>query len=168
MRYGLQSNYCSKCRNKMESVYYSTYGHSGRPHSPYGGVVAYVREGVGFIRRPDLEIDPVESIWLEIRFRCNKRLLIGVFYRPPNSDINYFNKIEDSIGLAKDTGINDILITGDFNLNTLCALQNRKVVSIAQTFGLEQCILEPTHFTEQSSSIIDLVFISNKSSLVSC
>ena len=93
-----------------------------RQHNSYGGVIVYVKEGICCVRRPDLEIHTVESIWLEIKFRCNKRMLVGVFYRPPNSDINYFNKIEDSIGLAKDTGINDIVITGDFNLNSLCFL----------------------------------------------
>ena len=91
-----------------------------------------------------------------------------MFYRPPNSDTNYFNKIEDSIGLAVDTGIRDIVVTGDFNLNTLSDLHNRKVASISNSFSLDQCISDPTHFTENSASIIDLLFVSNKSSIVSC
>jgi len=103
---------------------------------------------------------------LEVRPHSNKRILIGTFYRPPNSDNNYFCKIEDSIGLAIDTGINDIIVLGDFNLKTQLDQAKRKIDSISQQFALDQCIQDPTHFTETSSSIIDLIFVSNKESVI--
>ena len=87
-----------------------------RTHDPHGGVAVYVKDGINFTRRPDLEITNLEAIWLEVRPHSNKRILIGTFYRPPNSDNNYFSKIEDSIGLAIEAGINDIIVSGDFNL----------------------------------------------------
>ena len=71
----------------------------------------YVKEALYYKRRNDLEIQNIESIWIEIA-NSHKRILVCLFYRPPN-----FSKIEDSIGLAVDTGINDIILTGDFNLN---------------------------------------------------
>lgn len=49
----------------------------------------------------------------------NKKILVGSFYRPPNSNALIFSDIENSIGMAFDTGIADIIILGDFNINML-------------------------------------------------
>ena len=136
-----------------------------RPGDNHGGVIAYVKEQINFVRRQDLELLNVECIWLELRLCNNKRVLLGTFYRPPNSNAHYLNLIENSIGLAFDTGIRDIIITGDFNLNTLVDTSRKKIESFCLMFGLNQCIEEPTHFTEHSSSVIDLLFVSNQSSL---
>ena len=53
------------------------------------------------------------------RRMCREReqVLFGLFYRPSSSDAEYFSSIEDSIFLAIDTGIKDVIITGDFNCN---------------------------------------------------
>ena len=63
-----------------------------------------------------LELRNIESIWNEVD-NSHKRVLVGLFHKPPNSDSAYLSNTEDSIGLATDTGISDIIITGDFNLN---------------------------------------------------
>ncbi|MCG7879453.1 MAG: reverse transcriptase domain-containing protein [Candidatus Thiodiazotropha taylori] len=136
-----------------------------RPGDPHGGVMLYVKEGLYYKRRDDLEIHNVESIWIEIA-NSHKRILVGLFYRPPNSTSQLFSNIEDSIGLAVDTGINDIIVTGDFNLNVYNNVALRKIESICSQFSLYQSINEPTHFTEHSSSIIDLLFSSNRESLI--
>ena len=44
-------------------------------------------------------------------------ILFGLFYRPSNANANHFSNIEDSISLAADVNINDIIITVDFNFN---------------------------------------------------
>ena len=85
-----------------------------RTGDSHGGVMLYVKENIYYKRREDLEIRGVENIWIEIA-NNHRRILFGLFYRPPNSGANYFNDIEDSIALAVDTGIPDIIITGDFS-----------------------------------------------------
>ena len=125
----------------------------------------YVKENIYYKRREDLEIRGVETIWIKIA-NNHKRILFGLFYRPPNSGANYFNNIEDSIALVVDTGIPDIIITGDFNFNFLHPLSRRKNDSLCTQFFLYQTITDPTHFTEHSSSLIDLIFTSNKDYLV--
>ena len=96
----------------------------------------------------------------------NKHIFYGVFYRPPNSNLAYNSLIEDSVSLAIDTDISDIIITGDFNWNQLNSGPFNKVNSLYTQFGLSQCIQEPTHFTENSSSILDLVLVTNKNSVL--
>ncbi len=56
--------------------------------------------------------------------------------------------------------ITNIAVLGDFNLNTLRQNENIKVDDLAVQFGFRQLITNPTNFTEHSSSIIDLIFVS--------
>ena len=52
--------------------------------------------------------------------------------------------IEYSIGIAFDSGIENILIIGDFNLDILKEASNKKKVDICQHYNLEQLINEQT------------------------
>ena len=92
----------------------------------------------------------------------------GLFYIPPNSDQLYYNSLEDSINLAIDTGIDDIIITGDFNFNTLYPQSARKIQSLSEQFSLCQCISEQTHFTENSSSLIDILLLTKPNHHILC
>ena len=78
------------------------------------------------------------------------------------------NKIESSLDLAYDTDTSNIIITGDFNYNYLNTAGHGKVTSLFEPYGLVQLIDEPTHYTESSESIIDLLLTRNASSLLLC
>ena len=91
-----------------------------------------------------------------------KKYLIGTFYRPPNSTNDVLLSIEDSIALSYDTNIQNILITGDFNLVVSKQSANKKVSDLCQQFSLDQPIMESTHYMEMSSSTTDLMLTSNK------
>ena len=136
-----------------------------REGDSHGGVLLYIKKALYYKRRADLEIRGVESIWIEL-VNHNKHILFGLFYRPPNSDTNYYTNIENSIALAVDTGIAEIIITGDFNLNLLNPQTARKIETFCTIFSLYQSINKPTHYTENSSSLIDIVLVSNKDNLI--
>ena len=61
--------------------------------------------------------------------------------------------IETSIGLAFDIGINNV-----FNLDMQNPTSSRKDETLCQIYmyNFSYIISEPTHFTESSSSLIDL------------
>ena len=143
---------------------YNTPERKDRVEDRYGGVILYVKEGIRYKRRDDLEIRGIESIRIEVANK-HKRILFGVFYRPPNSDANYNLDIENSLYLAVDTDISDIVVTGDLNLNVLNPLTSRKIDSFCTQFSLYQTTDQPTHFTEHSSSLIDILLVSNKEHL---
>ena len=136
-----------------------------RQSDSHGGICVYVKETIYAKRRNDLELEDIECIWIEVSLN-HKKLLIGTFYRPPNSPASTLSSIESSIGLAYDTNINDILIVGDFNLDTQKQASGNKINGICQQFNLHNLIQEPTHFTESSSSIIDLLLTSNTNSVL--
>ena len=116
-------------------------------------------------RKHDLELPNIECLWVEISIK-NKIQLIVTFYRPPNSTNAILSSIKSSIGLAFDTNISNILITGDFNLDILKDNSSRKVRDLCQQFNFEQINNEPTHFTENSSSLIDLIITSNRNTIL--
>ena len=64
-----------------------------------------------------------------------------------------------------DSNISNIIITGDFNINQLNLTSNRKIYSVCNQFNLFQLIEEPTHQTENSSSLVDFFFVTNKKSV---
>ena len=132
----------------------------------YGGVAIYLSDKLHYSRRRDLEPNGLECIWVDVHLQ-NKHMLVGCFYRPPSSNQHYLSLVISSISLARDTGINDIVVTGDFNLNVLNQVAFRKVESICNQFDLYQCIKEPTHYTENSSTLLDLLFVSNPECLAS-
>ena len=132
----------------------------------HGGVILYIKETLRYKRRADLEIRGIECIWIEL-MNNHQRILFGLFYRPPTSSANYLSSIEDSLGLAIDTGITDIIVTGDFNLNMLMQSSARKVDALCAQFSLFQTIDQPTHFTEKSATLIDIILVSNKQHLLS-
>ena len=144
---------------------YSTPVRKDRIGDSHGGLILYIKNGIYFKRRDDLEIRGIESLWIEIS-NNRKHVLFGLFYRPPNSNRDYFSNIEDSIALALDTGITDIIITGDFNYNLLNPVSSRKIDSLCTEFSLFQSINQSTHFTENSSSLIDILMVSNKDYLI--
>ena len=111
---------------------------------PGGGVIAYVRDTLSCKRRTDLEVRGVEVLWLKVNIKT-KTILVGGFYRPPNSNVDYFNLIKESIDRACNTSIIDIIITGDFNYD-ISKPQN-KISKLIHEFNLTQLITEPTHYT---------------------
>ena len=96
-----------------------------REGDSHGGICVYVKQNLYSRRRNDLEFPDIECIWIEIN-TPNRKKLLGTFYRPPNSDNTVLATIEDSIGLAFDTNVQNILITGDFNLDTQKQVSNKK------------------------------------------
>ncbi|MEW8547700.1 MAG: reverse transcriptase domain-containing protein, partial [Candidatus Thiodiazotropha sp.] len=131
----------------------------------HGGVMLYVKEPIYYKRRNDLEPVGIECIWIELTLK-HKHVLFGLFYRPPNSESAYFTSIEDSIHLAIDTGISAIIVTGDFNYNMLSGQLSAKIKNLCEEFSLTQTINQPTHYTENSSSILDIILTNNDNHLI--
>ena len=129
-----------------------------------GGVAIYVRETLACKQRQDLEINGLEAKWVEIIVKSRK-ILIGAFYRPPNSTVDYFNLILESIDRAFNTNITDIIITGDFNYD-MSTNVNNKIRDLMLQFHLTQLIADSTNFTENSSSLIDLFLVRNLSNVL--
>ena len=72
--------------------------------------------------------------------------------------------IETSIGF--DPTFNDVIVVGDFNLDMQKLTSSRKIQTLCQMYNLSNIISEPTHFTESSTSLIDLFLVTSKNHIL--
>ena len=130
-----------------------------------GGVSIYVRDGIYAEQKHDLSIEGVEALWVELKLGKNK-ILLGGFYRPPDSNNDQWLLMEQSLDQAFDKSYDNIIVTGDFNMHFLSQASD-KIKNLIASYSAHQLIDTPTHFTETSSSLIDLIFVKNKNQLIS-
>ena len=66
--------------------------------------------------------------------------------------------------------LSNLILLGDFNVNYLETSHPlfSKLLLLSNSLSLTQCVTFPTHTTSTSTSLIDLVFLSSPSSLLSC
>ena len=118
-----------------------------------GGVALYIHENIAFNPRPDLAVDGMESVWVELLLPKSKGILVGVMYRPPN-DSNFLSNLE--LSLSKISEGSEFYILGDMNIDfsRTSSMLNR-YREILDDAGCEQVVSEPTRITPTSASIID-------------
>ena len=125
-----------------------------------GGVLLAVKNGIRCQRRFDLETD-CEILWCELNSNPGLSYFVGVFYRPPDTDLNYLTELTNS--LEKLPPSCKILLLGDFNLPniewTLVSPLQQDSLSdyfcdyIVNYFGLSQLVKTPT----RGNALLDLV-----------
>jgi hypothetical protein len=126
--------------------------------SGYGGVLAWVANGVAAKRRIDLELKSLEALWLEVR-TCNNKFLLCTIYRPPNVGNEFWGLLQESLDMAKASSISYLLITGDLNADPI-PQQGQQLCNFLEANHLMAHIGQPTRISPTSATILDQ-FISN-------
>ena len=54
-----------------------------------GGVLLYVKDGIDYLEITELASEQVDSVWIKLMYK-KETLMIGVVYRPPSSNNDYF------------------------------------------------------------------------------
>ena len=130
----------------------------------FGGVAIYVREGLPFKIRSDLNSFDYECLWIELtRSKC-RPTLICCAYRAPDMDFCNFifnlNNCMANIKLDKC----DLVLLGDLNANILSHSRNKEkqeLLKFVRTFDFEQLITEATRVTESAKSLLDVILVNN-------
>ena len=78
------------------------------------GVALYVSEHIVAQRKPEFELPNQEMLCVELTINNNK-LITCVFYRPPNSLVQFWDQLLYLNDLIRQAGYNQIILTGDFN-----------------------------------------------------
>ena len=123
-----------------------------------GGVGMFIANHLGATRIYDYEIPGLEALWMKIK-AGNNLFLMCVCYRAPNEKAQFWINLQDSIDLAKQSGTNKIIVTGDFNADP-----HTREGNLLQLFTLSNNLTihvnEPTRITPTTSTILDQ-FLSN-------
>lgn len=134
--------------------------HSPRPADVRGGrgggVGFYIRNGVK-LRKLNPPCFAIEQMWFSTLVN-SRRLAIGTAYRPPWLNIDTFlDALTESVTCFSK--YDHIILMGDFNVNMLDinSSMTKKLLQFLQYLNLVQYVDEPTHFTNDSQTLIDLV-----------
>ena len=136
--------------------------HNGRPG---GGVAIYFKSGISSHKLTNVIYGDLEGLCDKITIRNHKFLLCGI-YRHPNAGIELLDSIERTFENLNTSSTKDIVILGDFNCNMHNNNLPNRMQNLILSYDLCQLIDEPTHFTENSSSLIDLAIVNNPSNVL--
>ena len=134
-----------------------------------GGVSLYIDESMEYIVREDLCLmnNTVESLFIEIdKDTINKKMncIVGVIYRPPDTDVKLFNEKMNEILSCIKTEKKLAYLLGDFNLNLLSIDKHKDTqdfIDSMYSFSMFPCITKPTRVTSRSATLIDNLFVND-------
>ena len=147
-----------------DSPYNMTLHRKDRQDGNHGGVLIATKPGLVATPANELNVNS-EIIWIKLQIQGCRSLFVGSFYRPPNSNVEYLQTLDES--LSKIDPSKNIWLAGDFNLPDInwtaqAPLDNpihgsdiilpdtdRKTlhenfIDIINTHSLTQTVLEPT------------------------
>jgi hypothetical protein len=125
-----------------------------RPTDAHGGVAIFCRENHIIKHRPDLDTLNLEIVWAELNLK-GRQVLVAAAYRPPNSNTEYWDLLEENLEQAKSSGIPNIFLLGDLNCDM--SIPNNKLERLLSNLHFTQVITSPTHITTTSETIIDII-----------
>ena len=140
-----------------------------------GGFGAYLRDGVSYKRRTDIEnmVQELEHLWIEIPGRNrHSEMLLGVLYR--SNFIQDFHTWIDTVeSLFSQLNVlwdGLLVVTGDVNVDmlTLAAPQVRKYCDMLTSLNLYQHVTKPTRTTPTSKTLIDHIISNTPNRITYC
>ena len=130
-----------------------------------GGVCAYIKDSLKTKPLKDLSgisDSGLHQLWIQIQHKKLKSLLLCVTYRPPSTaalclEQDLMPKYIQALSLGKD-----IVLLGDLNCDLLCDNSNAEALrSFCTSTNTTQLITKPTRVTVSSSTLIDVILVSN-------
>ena len=156
----------------LNSSTIDTYGINGYSHvglvresGKGGGVSLFVCDKMVYYEMSELTVmcDYIECVFIKINYRDFK-LIVGVVYRPPNSNMVDFNDAMHDI--LEKIAHHPCYIMGDFNLDLLKHELHRPTERCLDTMYANSyipMINRPTRVTRNTSTLIDNIFTNNYS-----
>lgn len=130
-----------------------------------GGVALIIKKGLDYTPLPQHKNIEMACIVLH---HPQLNIFIGVFYRPPNSNITVLEAFADHVGVYAKR-YTHMVLCGDFNLPRIDWDSMRAVptcdhsellLDVVFSCKLGQIVHEPTRVSTNSRSLLDLVFLS--------
>ena len=124
-----------------------------------GGVGAYINNTLNYTLL-DHHVTHTESLWVRINKNSFEKIVIGIIYRKPNTDVDQFQSSLLGVLEEVNVGKSNIVLIGDFNVD-ISQPYNQKIndyLSTIESIGLQQIISSPTRVTNLTASVIDHVY----------
>lgn len=123
-----------------------------------GGVLIAVRNTLKAHRRDDIACQS-ELLFADIFLKHNKKITIGVFYRPPNGDLVPLEDLQRVLGEISST---DLILFGDFNLseidwNNTISLRDSPLYNLLMAIVYDNFLTQMVNLPTRSQNILDLI-----------
>ena len=122
-----------------------------------GGVATYIKHGINWKRRLDLENKFLECLCLEVLPKNAKSFVIIVMYRPPDSSKHLHEDFNQHFCQLLSMLNSETIVLGDMNVNYLNKDNNKEIKSIFQVYGYVQLVKEATRIDGDTKSLIDII-----------
>ena len=132
-----------------------------------GGVCIFIKESLSYNIRTDLNVMSADAEMLFIELdkssvNTNNSIIVGLVYRPPNTDVDQFNdKLQDTLSKINRNNNQTLYIMGDFNLDLLkhdAHTPTDTFLDTMYTNSLLPNITKPTRVTRKTATLIDNIF----------
>ena len=124
-----------------------------------GGVAIYTRDILNVREMSSFVPENIEAVCLEIIKPKTQPILITTVYRPPSSNTNFMDDLENYLHVL-DSQNKELILTGDLNCDlSLSILQyhSRRLMDILELFQMKQVIADPTRITSNTTSLLDII-----------
>eukprot|EP00057_Strongylocentrotus_purpuratus_P009574 XP_011664048.1 PREDICTED: uncharacterized protein LOC105438213 [Strongylocentrotus purpuratus] len=151
-----------------------------RIHARKGGVFDMVKDDLITTECKFVE-SGAEVLFIELNIQGFKKLIIGSFYRPPNSDLANLHGLAQSLSDICAKFKDPILIVGgDFNLADVDwtkrtvkpyateAAKCSMLLDICNDFFLDQMVRDPTRISGSTKNILDIFLTSHPNFIRNC
>ena len=104
-------------------------------------------------------LEHIESVCLEIIKPKSKPFLITTVYRPPRSNANFLDELENYLHTL-DKQDKELILTGDLNCDLCLPVlqsQSRQPLDILELFQMKQVIADATRITSNTLSLLDII-----------
>ena len=136
-----------------------------------GGLIIYVQNDIPCIRRADLESTTgCEMMCIEVRYGENNsnKVFMCLCYRPPGQNAddisNFIIDVQTCLDQMYSEKPDCVVLTGDFNDRAVIFYEDHQTSELGNKLrdlvvcnNLFQLIDQPTHFTQTSAYILDLM-----------
>ncbi len=132
-----------------------------------GGVACYIQNHLPVRLRQDLMVQDIEVLWLQVGLKHLKPILIGCFYRTPNVNTLYMDKVCDMLEQVSCTR-SEMYFLGDMNVDWNsrgCPLKMR-LMNLCASCGLFQAVNRTTRIClmsngKQVATCIDHIYLNS-------
>ena len=130
-----------------------------------GGCLIYVAKHLTFKQQNQFQSEHFEHIWVDIRVK-DKTISINALYRPPNETADDHALFLQETEKILSHMLNHKSLASDLNFGNISAKNpslppkplDNSAPELFKSFGLSQLVDIPTRVTENTTSLIDLIF----------
>ena len=158
----MSESWLSDINSDMFSITGYKHEYLYRENRKGGGVSLFLQKNLAYKTRGNLNLinKNIDTVFIEVdqvQIGISSNAIIGLVYRPPDTDINTFNNIGNKILTLIQSENKTAYLIGDFNINLL-NVDKHEFIELMYTYSYFPLINKPTRVNKNTASLIDHIY----------